>query len=129
MGYQRLEVRNIHQQYFLSSNISSVQAGGLLDIIQNNHTGFLVDNNEDMNEFTACVKTLIDNPSLRKQFGKNGNEWAVTWGWENATNELITSHYKNAIYAHKLHHTKNSNVEEFENIFNQVFYYDDSYMM
>lgn len=38
-----------------------VAAGGLVDIIEDGNTGYLVENNDNMEEFVQRVKELIQN--------------------------------------------------------------------
>jgi glycosyltransferase involved in cell wall biosynthesis len=50
--------------------------GGLSEIILNNKTGFLVNPNDE-NQLSEAIIKLIENPSLRTEFGKNGYERAI----------------------------------------------------
>jgi sulfoquinovosyltransferase len=49
--------------------VVGVAAGGLVDIIQNEKTGYLVSNSEDMVEFSKMTKELIENKARRIEFG------------------------------------------------------------
>lgn len=77
-----------------------VKAGGLVDIIENNETGYLVENNEDMIEFTEKVKDLIENKEKRKTFGEAALQWSLKWSWEGATSKLRNIQYRKAIKNH-----------------------------
>jgi len=50
--------------------------GGLTEIILNGKTGFLVEPNNDKSLFEAIQK-VIENPSLRAEFGQNGYDRAI----------------------------------------------------
>lgn len=50
--------------------------GGLSEILLNNKTGFLVSPNDE-NQLSEAISKLIENPSLRTEFGKNGYERAI----------------------------------------------------
>lgn len=50
--------------------------GGLKEIIKDNETGFLVEPN-DSNALAQALTKLIENPDLRKTFGKNGYQRAL----------------------------------------------------
>lgn len=77
-----------------------VAAGGLVDTIQNGRTGYLVDNGDDMKEFSAAVGTLIADKELRRRMGTAGVEWAKNWSWEAATDKLRNVQYRRAIALH-----------------------------
>lgn len=51
--------------------------GGLCEIIVDNKTGFLVEPNNSL-ELAKALQKLISNPELRKTFGINGYERAIT---------------------------------------------------
>ena len=81
--------------------VVGVKAGGLIDIINNGETGYIVDNNEDMIEFTARTKELIEDSNKRLAMGKNARKYAELWSWESATSYLRNIQYRNAIEIHK----------------------------
>jgi 1,2-diacylglycerol 3-alpha-glucosyltransferase len=54
--------------------IVAVRATGVKDIVENNKTGFLV--SEDKHDFSEAVQKLIDDESLRKQFGEESGHVA-----------------------------------------------------
>lgn len=74
-----------------------VAAGGLVDIVQDGVTGFLVSNTDGMKEFTAATQKLISDSELRKTIGSNGRTWAEGWSWEAATSKLRNIQYRQAI--------------------------------
>ena len=53
-----------------------VRAGGLVDIIANEETGYLANNNDDMVEFSQRVAELVQDSDLRQRLGSNGLTWA-----------------------------------------------------
>ena len=56
-------------------------SGGAPDAVIPNKTGLLVDGRDTESIATACIK-LLSNPTLAKEFGKNGRQWTVsTWSW------------------------------------------------
>lgn len=81
--------------------VVGVAAGGLVDIIDNDKTGYLVSNDDDMVEFAAKTKELIQNKEKRAQFGLNARTWAEGWSWETATSKLRNIQYRTAIRLHK----------------------------
>lgn len=82
--------------------VVGVAAGGLLDIIENNSTGFLAENNEDMCDFSEKVDKLVNNRELLKAFSNNAIEYAMRWSWKAATEKLRNSQYRKAIILHRL---------------------------
>ena len=57
-------------------------SGGAPDAVIPNKTGLLVDGRDTESIATACIK-LLSNPTLAKEFGKNGRQWTVsTWSWD-----------------------------------------------
>jgi sulfoquinovosyltransferase len=65
-----------------------VSAGGLVEIIENGSTGFLVSNGDNYAEMTEKVKVLISDSNLRNTMGVQAREWACKFGWEAATSKL-----------------------------------------
>jgi sulfoquinovosyltransferase len=81
--------------------VVGVAAGGLVDIIQNEKTGYLVSNSEDMVEFSKMTKELIENKERRIEFGAAARSWSMQWSWEAATSKLRNIQYRRAIKLHK----------------------------
>jgi glycosyltransferase involved in cell wall biosynthesis len=81
--------------------VVGVAAGGLVDIIQDGKTGYLVSNSEDMEEFSARTKQLIADREKRIEFGSNARAWSMLWSWETATSKLRNIQYRTAINLHK----------------------------
>ena len=81
--------------------VVGVAAGGLVDIIQNDKTGYLVSNSEDMVEFSKMTKELIENKQRRIEFGAAARSWSMQWSWEAATSKLRNIQYRRAIKLHK----------------------------
>ena len=81
--------------------VVGVAAGGLIDIIDHEKTGYLAVNGDDMTEFSAHTTTLIQNIELRKQIGQQAREYAVKWSWESATSILRNIQYQQAITNHR----------------------------
>jgi sulfoquinovosyltransferase len=91
--------------------VVGVAAGGLIDVIDSGSAGFLVPNDENMVEFSAKVKELIENPKLRQQMGTNAHKWTQQWSWESATSDLRNVQYPKAISIFAARHNKNKNQE------------------
>lgn len=81
--------------------VVGVAAGGLIDIIEDGNIGYLVDNNDEMEEFSRKVKELAENPSLRRNMSINAVNWATKWNWETATSKLRNIQYRKAIALHR----------------------------
>ena len=81
--------------------VVGVAAGGLVDIIQNDTTGYLVKNSEDMEEFSQRTKELIEDKAKRLAFGVTARAWSMEWSWEAATSKLRNIQYRTAIQLHK----------------------------
>ena len=77
--------------------VVGVAAGGLVDIIEDQNTGYLVPNGEEMVEFSSRTKELIENSELRKKLGEQARKWTEDWTWEAATVKLVNEQYKKAI--------------------------------
>lgn len=77
--------------------VVGVAAGGLVDIIEDEKTGYLVQNGEDMVEFSSRTKQLIESLDLRKKLGEHARKWTEDWTWEAATMKLLDEQYKKAI--------------------------------
>ena len=81
--------------------VVGVAAGGLVDIIEDGKTGYLVSNSEDMEEFSARTKELIADKEKRTVFGQDARSWSMQWSWEAATSKLRNIQYRTAIRLHK----------------------------
>ncbi|WP_421870225.1 glycosyltransferase family 4 protein [Marinoscillum sp.] len=68
--------------------VVAANAGGPSDIIQDGHTGFLV---EPKNEraFFEKVEELIDDPALYQQIRKNALDYASSQTWEKLSSQLF----------------------------------------
>lgn len=89
-----------------------VAAGGLVDIIDSGETGFLAANDNNMIEFSAKVKELVQNEPLRKQFAESAVAWAKDLGWEAATSKLRNIQYRKAIAIHHARDERRRHVPE-----------------
>ena len=71
-------------------------ADGFLEVVENEKTGIIVPKN-DPNAAAVAIQTLIDNPLLRRKFGKNGRERVLRfYDWTNNVNTMVAI-YKNII--------------------------------
>lgn len=94
--------------------VVGVRAGGLIDIIENDNTGFLVENDENMFEFAEKVQALLADPEKRNQFSSAAIAWAKQWSWEAATSKLRNIQYKKAIALHQARDEKGKHIPEIE---------------
>merc|ERR1711871_130824 len=76
-------------------------AGGVCDLIENGHNGYLTSNEDGMLEFTERVMELINSDTERKAMGERARSFAETWTWETATSKLRNSQYRQAISNHR----------------------------
>ena len=64
-------------------------------------TGYLADNSEDMEDFAAKTKALIEDKALQLQMGRDARKLAEGWSWETATSKLRNIQYRTAIRLHR----------------------------
>lgn len=81
--------------------VVGVRAGGLIDIIEDGTTGYLAENDDNMDDFTAKVELLVKDRALRLQFAKAAVQWAQRWSWETATAKLRNLQYTQALTRHR----------------------------
>ena len=82
--------------------VIGARAGGLIDLIEHDKTGYLVTPNEDMVEFTDCVKKVVDNIEIRARMSEEALQWSQQWSWEAATSKLRNIQYQKALRLHRL---------------------------
>ncbi len=81
--------------------VVAVRAGGLVDIVEHEKTGFLAENDTEMDDFSARVGKLIRGTRLRLRMGTAAVNWARTWSWRAATEKLRNWQYPAAIELHR----------------------------
>ena len=64
-------------------------------------TGYLADNNDDMEDFAAKTKALIDDKAMQLQMGRQARQLSEGWSWETATAKLRNIQYRTAIKLHR----------------------------
>lgn len=65
------------------------RAGGVVENIEPGINGFLF-NPQDIDDFTAKLKYLVDNPDLRQKMGQKGRELVLSqYTWEHTISNLI----------------------------------------
>ncbi len=107
--------------------VIGVKAGGLIDIIENDVNGYLVDNNDNMLEFIDRTKQLVNNNELRLKLGQFARKWAEGFSWETATSKLRNIQYRQAItnFNEKIEQRKQKNriSVDVENRLNEIGQY------
>lgn len=81
--------------------VVATAAGGLVDIVDHNVTGFLAENNDDAVEFVKYATELVKNVEKRKSFQVAARTWAEGWSWEAASSKLRNIQYRKAIANHR----------------------------
>jgi len=92
--------------------VVSVAAGGLIDIVEDGNTGFLVSNDDGMEQFTARCAELVRDTDKRKAMGVAGRRWAESWSWEAATSKLRNVQYRRAVENHRQANSLDNRVKE-----------------
>ena len=65
------------------------RAGGVIENIEEGINGFLF-NSQDINDFTAKLKTLVENPVLRREMGGKGRKLVLSnYTWEQTVQNLV----------------------------------------
>jgi sulfoquinovosyltransferase len=82
--------------------VVGVAAGGLLDLIESDKTGYLVEDNDNMVEFNIKIRKLLADSGKRKLLGQNAVEWAQKWSWENSMSVFRNIQYQKAIKTHRI---------------------------
>ena len=77
--------------------VVGVAAGGLVELIQDKKTGYLVSNDDNMAEFSRAVKNIFADRNLIKEMGMASRKWSEGFGWEAATSYLRNCQYRLAI--------------------------------
>jgi len=82
--------------------VIGARAGGLIDLIEHDKTGYLANSDDEMIEFTAYVKKIVESTELRKRMSEEALMWSQQWSWETATSKLRNIQYRKALKIHKL---------------------------
>jgi phosphatidylinositol alpha-1,6-mannosyltransferase len=65
------------------------KSGGIVDAIEHDVNGLLV-NSDAVDEIVESIKTLINQPSLREELGKNGRKRILqTYNWTSITKRIL----------------------------------------
>lgn len=83
--------------------VVALKAGGLIDLIHDNVTGYFVDptneNAEDeVNNFVRRIRSLMEDPTLREKMGRNARIATLPWSWEASMAQLRSHDYPAAIH-------------------------------
>lgn len=81
--------------------VVAVAAGGLIDIVDDGNTGYLVSNDDGMAEFSESVGRLLGDVEARRAMGLACRRYAEGWSWEAATKKLRNEQYTRAIRNHR----------------------------
>lgn len=82
--------------------VVGVAAGGVVDLISHNRTGYLTPPNEKMQEFSYYISKLAQNTELRKTIGAEARKWSEQFSWHNSTDHLRNVQYKKAVMLHSI---------------------------
>lgn len=74
-----------------------VHAGGVVDIIQHGNTGFLAENCDEMEDFSALVGRLINDKVMLHVMRTAAVQWAQGWSWKAATDKLRNVQYRKVL--------------------------------
>jgi glycosyltransferase involved in cell wall biosynthesis len=67
--------------------VVGVDEGGVKETVVNQYTGLLVE--RDPRKFGEAIQLLLEEPTLRNQYGKNGRKHTLdNWSWEKSVNKL-----------------------------------------
>jgi sulfoquinovosyltransferase len=87
-----------------------MRAGGLVDVIVHNVTGYLCDCESgtvsSMNDFCTYTRRLVEDVGLRKQMGQAARALASEWSWDEATKHLRNDLYPLAIRNHRKYNSR-----------------------
>ena len=78
--------------------VVGARAGGVPDIIQDGHNGYLFTPG-DLGEFTAHIAYILDNPDLAQQLGARARSSMENLSWRTST-EKVVDYYHKAIALH-----------------------------
>ena len=68
--------------------VVAVKEGGVRETVVDGVTGFLTQ--RDPEEFAECIRQLLENHNLRRQFGEQAREHVrAFWTWERAAQDLL----------------------------------------
>lgn len=81
----------ILEAYSSGLPVVGVDEGGVMDIIQDNHTGFIARANTPT-DFAQKIKTLLDNYDLRMQFSQNALNYSKNFSWKKINLGLINGY-------------------------------------
>ena len=71
------------------------RAGGIPNLVRDGENGYLFTPG-DVDEFTARVRTLLNDKKLRTKMGEAGREETLKWNWKAATSVLRNLQYTRA---------------------------------
>ncbi|KJR41236.1 glycosyltransferase [Candidatus Magnetoovum chiemensis] len=85
----------IQEAYASQVPVVGVRKGGVIDLIEDNRTGFIAEPNNP-EDFAKKVQILLNNEALRKDMGKYAYTIVQKNSWENINKDLL-SKYENVI--------------------------------
>ena len=89
------------------SVVIGAKAGGILDVVRDEHNGFLFDPSKD-GDLVRAAKRVVDEPDLCRDIRARAREQAEGWNWEASTRELVGL-YKAAIRMPRMTKSKRAN--------------------
>jgi glycosyltransferase involved in cell wall biosynthesis len=76
--------------------VIGVREGGVQESVVHGRTGLLVD--RDVETFAAVIRSMLANPELSEEYGRNGREYVVgNWSWERSV-AALTRHLEECRY-------------------------------
>ena len=81
--------------------VVGVAKGGVQDLIEDGKNGFLVPNDNNMVDFSARVKQLIDDKDGRDEIALYARKWSERWSWKASASRLRNVQYRAAIQLRK----------------------------
>ena len=81
--------RSVKEASLMEKPIIASNVGGIPEIVRNNQTGYLCNIN-DVDQWIAKIRFLLDNPDIAKKFGKNAREFvAKTFNWRKIAEDFL----------------------------------------
>ena len=81
--------RSVKEASLMEKPIIASNVGGIPEIIKNNQTGYLCEI-DDVDQWIAKIRFLLDNPDVARMFGKNARKFVMeTFDWKKISQGFI----------------------------------------